>query len=416
MKYFSLVLLCTGCCTISLSQNMRMVAIGSSTTAGTGSWPFDSSWVNRFRHYYVTQQGVASEVHNLGVGGYNCYHGMPTSYIPPGNRPGPQPSNNVTRAVNLLAGMAIPANGVIIVNFPTNAYDTLSIAEIMNCFQTIYDSATRLGNKCYITTTQPRAGGNFNLSAVKRKLADIKDSIINRFGVANTINFYDGMYDPADSTILPAYKSGADDIHFNNTGHRILFERVQAKNVFGITLPVKLHQFTAALHDKKVMVNWTAEHDDPDGLFTIQRSHNGKDFERLQQLPVQKETGNHSYTFIDEAPLSGPSYYRLAIREREHVNYSKIATIRNTVPGLAIKNLYPIPAGKILHLEMIAAKTQPVTIDVISNVGIVLQQFKRTVTNGTGILTIPVIYLPGGVYFVRISSKDGESLIRPFNK
>lgn len=394
---------------------MRMVAIGSSTTGGTGSFPLDSSWVGRFRHYYVTQQGIASAVHNLGVGGYTCYQGMPTSYVPPPGRPGPQPGYNVTMVVSLLAGLAVPENGVVIVNYPTNGYNTYTIDEIMTCLQTIYDSATRLGNKCYITTTQPRGDTPFNTSAVKRKLADIKDSILNRFG-DNAINFYDGLYNPADSTILPAYKSAVDDIHFNNTGHRVLFERVQAKNVFGVALPVKLHQFAAVLQDKKVMVKWTAAHDDPDGVFTIQRSHNGQDFEPLQQVPVQKQTGKHAYTCMDEVPLPGTSYYRLAIRERERTYYSKMATVINTLPELTIKRLYPVPAGKVLQLETMAAKTQPVTIEIINHAGMLLQRSRRTITKGTGMITIPVAHLAGGAYFIRISNKDGQSHIRSFSK
>ena len=62
----------------------------------------------------------------------------------------------------------------------------------MSSLQTIYDSAIKTGNKCYISTTQPRSDGNFALSSVKRKLADLKDSIINRFGSAHTLNFWDG--------------------------------------------------------------------------------------------------------------------------------------------------------------------------------------------------------------------------------
>lgn len=312
--------------------------------------------------------------------------------------------------------MAIPANGVIIINYPSNDYNTYSIAEIMTSLQIIYDSATRLGNKCYITTTQPRGDANYNTSAVKRKLADIKDSIINRFGVGNTINFYDGMFNPIDSTILPAYKSGADDIHFNNTGHRILFERVKAKNVFGITLPVKLQQFTAILQDKKVVLKWSAEHDDPDGSFTIQRSLNGQDFEPLQHLPVNSQAGNHTYTFTDQAPLPGTNYYRLAVKERDHIYYSKTVIIKNVLPALMIKKMYPVPADKKLHLEIIAEKPQPLTIDIINNSGISIQRFTRTVTNGTNYLTIPVIQLASGMYFVRINGAGSESLIRTFSK
>lgn len=394
---------------------MRMVAIGSSTTGGTGANPPDSAWVNRFTHYYKNQLGIVDQVHNLGWGGSTCYRGMPSSYSPPSGREGPDPFNNVTRAVTLLSGMAIPGNGVVIVNYPTNGYNTFSIAEIMTSLQVIYDSATRLGNKCYITTTQPRTDGGFNTSAVKRKLADIKDSIINRFTVDNTINFWDGMFNPADTSILPIYAAG-DNIHFNNAGHRILFERVKAKNVFSIILPIKLQQFTGTLQDKKVILKWTADQDDPAGSFTIQRSSNGQDFESLYRQAVTNQTGNHTYTFTDQTPLPGTNYYRLAIQERDHTDYSKIITIKTAFPALAIKRLYPVPATKRLQLEIVAEKAQPITVDIISSTGMLLQRTARQVINGTNYLNIPVGQLATGMYFVRINYSGSEPLIRAFNK
>ncbi|WP_315818830.1 hypothetical protein [Paraflavitalea speifideaquila] len=133
-----------------------MVAMGSSTTGGTGAYPADSSWVRRFSNYYKNHLNLADTVYNLGWGGASSYKGMPSSYIPPPNRQGPDPGYNVTRAVNQLSSLPTPSNGVVIVNYPTNGYDTLSIAEVLNCLQIIYDSATRLGNKCFVTTTQPR--------------------------------------------------------------------------------------------------------------------------------------------------------------------------------------------------------------------------------------------------------------------
>ena len=116
----------------------------------------------------------------------------------------------------------------------------------MNSLQLIYDSATGTGNRCFITTTQPRTDGIFNTSDVKRKLADIKDSIINRFGIANTLNFWDGMYNPEDTSILDKYSSG-DMIHFNNAGHRELFDRVVAKNIFN--LPVWYSKSSGSLNN-----------------------------------------------------------------------------------------------------------------------------------------------------------------------
>ncbi|AXY76555.1 hypothetical protein D3H65_22270 [Paraflavitalea soli] len=415
MKYFYLALLCASCCTVSFAQNMRMVAIGSSTTGGTGANPADSAWVNRFTYYYKNQLGIVDIVYNLGWGGSSCYRGMPSSYSPPAGREGPDPFNNVSRAVTLLSGMAIPANGVVIVNYPTNGYITYSIAEIMNCLQVIYDSATRLGNKCYITTTQPRNDAGFNNPVIKRKLADIKDSIINRFSVGNTINFWDGMFNPSDTSILPIYAAG-DNIHFNNAGHRVLFERVKAKNVFSAILPIKLQQFTGTIQDKKVILKWTVDQDDPAGSFTIQRSANGQDFESLHQQPVTNQAGTHTYTFTDQTLLPGTSYYRLAIRERDHTDYSKTVTIKAALPALTIKRLYPIPVTKRLLLELVAEKAQPITIDIITSGGMLIQRTARQITNGINYLNVPVAQLATGMYYVRINCAGNEPLIRAFNK
>lgn len=415
MTRLYLLLVCVICCMSVPAQNMRLVGMGSSTVAGSGVSTPDSAWMRRFSHYYKNQLGIVDTVYNIGWPGSSCYRGMPSSYSPPPMREGPFPTDNVTRAVNLLSGMAIPANGVIIVNYPTNGYIDYSISEIMFCLQVIYDSATRLGNKCYITTSQPRTDGGFNTSAMKRKLADIKDSIINRFTVANTLNFWDGMYNPVDTSILPAYANG-DNIHFNNAGHRELFERVKAKNVFGITLPVKLHQFSAALQDKKVAVQWQADHDDPLGSFVVQRSQNGQDFESLQQLPVNHQMGLHSYSFTDQSPLPGTSYYRLAVHERDRTYYSKTVMIKNALPAPAVQRIYPVPADKRLQLEIVAAQQQSVTIDILNSSGVSLQRFTRSVSNGVNNLSVPVVQLSSGLYFVRVTGAHGESFIKSFSK
>ncbi len=230
----------------SFAQNKRAVAIGSSTAAGTGASSIDSCWVSLLNKYYKCQLGIADSVYNLGVSGADNYRGMPTGYIPPPTRPLSDPDHNISKASFLLKDIAIATDGVVLVNYPTNRYNTYSIDEIMSSLQIIYDSAIRRGNRCYISTTQPRTDGVFNTSVVKRKLADIKDSIINRFGADNSINFWDGMFDSADSSILDKYSFG-DLIHFNNAGHRELFERVVAKNIFN--LPVWYSKSTGSLND-----------------------------------------------------------------------------------------------------------------------------------------------------------------------
>jgi len=395
----------------------KMVGIGSSTTAGQGSFPLDSSWMNRFNHYYKYEFGILDSTYNLGVGGYSCYKGMPTGYVPPPNRPGPDIAKNVSQAVAYLSSVIIPANGVIIVNYPTNGYDTFSVAEVMISLQVIYDSAVKKGYKCFITTTQPRsdAANHFNTSAAKRKLAVIKDSILNRFG-GNTLNFWDGMFNPADTTILLKYSAG-DSIHFNNAGHRELFNRVVAKNVFNIDpLPMRFEQFNASLQNKQVLLRWSAQINDPQSSFIVQRSSDGTIFTPLRQMNDNPASGKQQYQYTDLDPLPGLNYYRLEINEPGRSHFSTIITVRNGTGSLVIKRLYPVPSTQVIHLDIISAQRQTITLDIINSAGLRLQQFTRTLTREETIITLPVYKLASGSYFLRISYPGSEPVIQAFIK
>ena len=168
----------------SFSQFKRVVAIGSSTTAGNGASSKDSAWVRLLSKYYKCQLGVADTIYNLGVPGSDNYWAMPTGYIPPPLRPSPDNEHNISKARFLLNDLSIASDGVIIINYPTNNYIDYTIEEIMSSLQLIHDSAISGGNRCFITTTQPRTDASFNTADVKRKLADIKDSIIKMYQIS----------------------------------------------------------------------------------------------------------------------------------------------------------------------------------------------------------------------------------------
>ena len=234
-RFFLLAIIFVSASFSAFSQVRKIVALGSSTTAGLKASPIDSAWVNRLSHYYKTELHILDTIYSLGVAGNTFYSAMPSGYRNTIRPIQPDVTKNVTKAVGLLKGLPDPANGVIIVNFPSNGYDYMSVEEVINGLQIIYDSATRYGNRCFITTTQPRTDGNFGTSRVKKKMAAIKDAIIEHFGEEHTLNFWDGLYNPADTTILPTYAAG-DKMHLNNKGHKVLFQRVVEKNIFGLVM------------------------------------------------------------------------------------------------------------------------------------------------------------------------------------
>ena len=220
-----LLMLCVSI--VVFSQTRIYSVIGSSTAAGMGTSTQDSSWVNRVTKFYQ-QQGLIVEPHNLAVSGRNCYQGMPSNYVPPVGRDYPMTADNITAALTF-------GPEVVIVNYPSNNFNSYSIAEIMFCLQTIKESANAVGKTCYVTTSQPRQDGSFPDLASRMKLKTIRDSIMNRFGNF-AIDFYTDVADPITYQILPAYSYG-DGIHLNDRGHAILFEKVKAKNIFNSSPP-----------------------------------------------------------------------------------------------------------------------------------------------------------------------------------
>jgi len=233
MRKALLVALCFVLVFYCFGQPKVLSVIGSSTAAGTGASSPDSSYVGRINYYY-NNLGIQLTVHNLAVGGYNCYKGLPTSYTwspPPGfvMHDQPAPNNNETKALTFNPS-------VVLVNYPTNGYNdpTWTIQEIVDCHQKIFDSVVGAGKVCFVATPQPRQdGGVFGTPESRQKLHDIRDAIMLQFG-NNAIDFWTGIALP-DNTINPIYSAG-DNIHLNNAGHKELFKRVRNKDILGIGL------------------------------------------------------------------------------------------------------------------------------------------------------------------------------------
>jgi len=78
------------------------------------------------------------------------------------------------------------------------------------------------------------------------------------------------------------------------------------------TLPIKLISFNATLANEKVNCSWETASETNNDYFTIERSKDGYDFESLGNIKGQgNSNSNTRYSYIDNNPFSGISYYRL---------------------------------------------------------------------------------------------------------
>jgi lysophospholipase L1-like esterase len=209
-----------------LSAQYNVVVLGSSTAFGTGASVTDSSWVGRLQAYFRRNvfDGNDTVVINKANNGYTSYDIRETGFTPPSGRPSPDVLRNTTNTIAVK-----PDVQTVIINMPTNdVANGYAISEFMGNLRAVFYQLKAAGARVFVTTTQPRT----SLTTSQRQiLRDLRDSIINAFG-QYSINFWDDLATTdGQNNILSAVSAG-DGIHVNDLGHRLLFNRVIAKNLF----------------------------------------------------------------------------------------------------------------------------------------------------------------------------------------
>ena len=78
------------------------------------------------------------------------------------------------------------------------------------------------------------------------------------------------------------------------------------------TLPISLTYFTAQAQGSKVIINWETAEEINNDFFTIERSGDGRKFEKIATIPGSGNSQRPiAYSFTDPFPLPEISYYRL---------------------------------------------------------------------------------------------------------
>jgi lysophospholipase L1-like esterase len=388
----------------SFSQ-ISMVVLGSSTAAGTGASVYDSAWAGKLQLEFRKNTSAGNPdtvVVNLAVGGYVTYQVMPTGYTPPAGRPAPDPDHNATKALSF-------SPAIIIINLPTNDIGAgYTPKEYMDNLRYLLQYINNAGSKVYITTTQPRSQYDFNK---RLSLFQLVDSINNNFG-SYAIDFWtdlattDGQYN-----LLPEVNSG-DDIHVNNLGHRLLFQKVKAKNIFAdnAPLPLSLFNFQAQVKDNSVILKWHAELQEPNSFFEIQRCAVNKEFKAMAKENVNDNGLAADYSWLDDNPLPGKSLYRLKIIEPRKISYSKAVEVSFNKKSLVINELYS--SSNYLYAEIVTAKSGVFSIRIINGSGAVVQEQTNSIIAPGSLLSIPIAKLAEGQYFLQVEGSDVSDIKR----
>jgi lysophospholipase L1-like esterase len=362
----------------------RIVVLGSSTAAGTGATIPDSSWVGRTKTFYKGLN-LLDTLYNLAVGG---------SFSDDG--------------VSKIATALSYNPDIVLVGYPSNDIVAgLGIPHLTGNLRTIYNAVTAAGKKCYVTTTQPRTDLNN-----QHTLLVARDSILMEFP-DHSFNFYDPLVTPGTDTPNPTYV--VDGVHPNNAGHRLLFNVAQAANIIPIVpLPLTFLEFSGRSSDKGVELTWSASNTDGNVYFFIERSIDAISFQTISGTKAFTDGTVKQYAFTDKNPPATQSFYRIRMVDGAEVQYSRTLSFPPPTSRLAIQKLYITEGRRGIGITIDVPKDGMIYLAIFNATGIPLKQQSYAGKAPEITFDIPLPSMPAGIYFLQITTFDGQRAIKQF--
>ena len=168
-----------------------------------------------------------------------------------------------------------------------------------------------------------------------------------------------------------------------------------------VILPVTLLSFDASsLSNRRVELDWATSAESNSDHFEVQRSQDGRDWIGIGQvLAAGNSDATHQYSFVDDAPYAGVTWYRLKQVDRDaNASLSKTLTVHIDQPAAAALHIYPNPAMSYLVVEGASQ-----AISIFSTAG--QRMMVRMVPEGQTKTTLDLTALPRGAYFVKASER-----------
>ncbi|OKL40155.1 T9SS type A sorting domain-containing protein [Pontibacter flavimaris] len=174
-------------------------------------------------------------------------------------------------------------------------------------------------------------------------------------------------------------------------------------------LPVELAHFKASLRSAIVELQWQTASEDQNSHFVVERSADGKAFEGIGMVAGHGTTAlTTNYTFQDQVPLPGASYYRLRQVDLDgSYTYSKVVAVTRKV-SLAV-NVYPTITAGELQVKSDVRLRQALVVDAMGQrlMDLQLQQ-------ATPIHTLDVSRLQSGAYVLVLLDENGRRHVSRF--
>jgi len=363
----------------------RVVVLGSSTAYGVGATVPDSSWVGRTKIYYKSTHQLDTLI-NLAV---------PGSFSDSG--------------VKLLPTALSYNPDMVLISFPSNDIVAgLGVPLYMSNLRKMYNTVTAAGKRCFISTTQPRTDlyNEFTLKVAR-------DSVLMEFP-ANYMQFYDPLVLPGTYDPNPLYV--VDGVHPNNAGHKLLFQAVVASQAIPLPLPLVLTGFYGHRTEQGVVLDWSASNTDGSMDFFIERSADGTVYQSIYHLEGVSDGLTRQYSYTDQYAPAGPTFYRIrTVTNRNATMYSNVISLDAPPARLAIQRIYITGGNSGIVTTIGIPHDESLCLAIFNTAGTRVKQQFYTGQAPATTLEIPLPSLPAGIYFLQITTSDGQRTIKSFS-
>lgn len=182
---------------------------------------------------------------------------------------------------------------------------------------------------------------------------------------------------------------------------------VTFSEAFGV-LPVTWAEFKAVSRTKTVDLSWSTSSESENDFFTVERSADGVNFRSIALVPARNIVTGAVYESVDEAPLPGLSYYRIA-----QTNFggsqstSDIRQVNRTTAGELV--LYPNPVVNLLTIVDGEAEANTL-YDIYDGLG--RKVFTTQAAGASGRITVNVSELAAGQYVLQSATGKTKRFVK----
>lgn len=171
-------------------------------------------------------------------------------------------------------------------------------------------------------------------------------------------------------------------------------------------LAVSLANFKAAKVGNTATLTWKTASEVNNKGFNVQRSSNGTNWTTLKY--VAGAGSSSSYSFVDNSPINGVSYYRLGLVDANgKITYSSTLSVDFSKVTIGI-SFYPNPVKSMMIVSIPAIQNNSASLSLVGLNGRTIKTVQLGTQSSNSNLSVNVAGLSKGIYVLTL--KDGATV------